>query len=152
MSAMEASRRLAIGGGVTVLVLAAATAMVARGGEEGPAAGEVGSGSSATSSTATGAGANVGAGAEQAVEAEIRRQGLTPAGACPAGAPFSESGACCLFIGQDGARCSYAVGPPSSLPDRLITVVESGGRWQTASVTRLDAFVPSARTNRGACR
>jgi hypothetical protein len=126
---MDAKRRLLIGGAVAVLVLAAGIAMVAWGGP------------SATPASP-----------EQAVEAEMRRQGLRPTGRCPADRPLVEDGSCYVFIAQAGGQCSFAVGPPGSLPDRLITVgkSESGG-WEAATVTRLDIFVGAPSADRATC-
>jgi hypothetical protein len=126
---MNLGRRWLIGGAIGALVLAAGIAMVAWGGDGATPAGPVG-----------------------AVEAEMRRQGLQPAGRCPADRPLVEDGSCYIFIAQADGQCSFAVGPEGSLPDRLITVERSdSGAWETAAVTRLDIFVGAPSADRATC-
>ena len=89
--------------------------------------------------------------AEQAVEAEMQRQGLRSVGRCPAGQSAVDAGSCFVFVAQGVEQCSFAVGPARSQPDRLISVTRGSMGWETRSVTRLDFFFGDRGSEGGTC-
>lgn len=126
---MNSRVRLIVGGSALVLVLVLATGItiMVRSGGRSPAS------------------------AERAVEAEMRRLGLRPAGSCTTDRLVLERGSCFIFIAQEDGRCSFATGPAGSVPDRLITVRQTSDGWEMVAVTRLDFFLPSVPTSGGKC-